>query len=239
MSPLVEAAAPGPGVARPAGGGSAFLRALARGLRHLAPKDGSLEAYRRWCDYEGIADPDNEWHEEMCILAGWPVAQTALAPPVGQPVPVLGIDADEALDEGAAAHDHEPDDLLEIEVDHHPAAVIHTKRTVAATAAAEQFIEWVRLADRCGTYSDKELTELTAEFFAAEGLAPIADNVFRPALLALGDDAVSKSRSDRYERLGGRRARKRQFQWTIHDTDLDTISRSVPWTDLHQNRRAA
>lgn len=237
-SPPVEVCVPRAGVRPTGGGGSAFRRALSRGLRYLAPKDGSIEAYRAWCDYEGIHDPDNEWHDEICILAGWPVPSAPTALPMGQPVPQCAAEVGEAW--GAdAAPDAGEDGLSDIEVEHMPPAVVHAKRVLEPQEIAERFVEWVRLADRCGTYSDRELTDLTAEFVAAEGLAAVSDNVFRPALLTLGPAAVTKSRSDRTEYLGDRRSRRRQYQWTIH-ADPETSSHAIPWSELpERNRRAA
>jgi hypothetical protein len=221
---------------------------------HLAPADHTIDAYTTWLMGLGIfIDEINDEaqiesllcdHATICRLMGWPLPgdasparQRAQAADAGHrvPAPVEPVHSTPLSD---WAPDAQPDEPL-IEVDHvSVAGVLPARRSIEAADAAEQFLEWVRLADRCGTYSDRELTELCAEFFEAEQITPIYDSVFRPALLALGEANVSKSRADTSQRVeGGRRDRSRKVRWTIHDADPTTIS--VPWSDLPRRGTAS
>lgn len=231
------------------GVGSPFANAVAQGRRHLAPRSSSIEAYRRWCAYLDIADPDLEFYPEMCALNGWtpdelPVAETAVVAPAAI---LASAPAQAEIELDAPAEDPDItaviDGLLE-----DAAAAAKPRRSVTALAdsravlrpgqAAARFVEWVRLAGRCGTYTHQELAELTAEFFAAEDIAPIAEHRFRQALVGMRRD-VARDRSEVYTQLGSERVRSRTIRWTIHDADADTTETIVPWKDLPLAKRAA
>lgn len=106
--------------------------------------------------------------------------------------------------------------------------------TLRAMDAAERFVEWVRLANRCATYSSQDLTKLYAEHCEAEDLVVLADNILRPALLRV--EGVTKLKSD-----SGRKKRERQryFLWRIDPAPAATVVQ--PWTELPQSteRRVA
>lgn len=97
--------------------------------------------------------------------------------------------------------------------------------TLRAIEAAEQFVEWVRLAGRCATFSSEEFRELYLEHCVAEDLVPLADNILRPALLRV--EGVTKLCSDSGRK---RRKRARHFLWRIDHAPSATVA--VPWPEL-------
>lgn len=108
-----------------------------------------------------------------------------------------------------------------------PASV---RTSLRALDAAERFVEWVRLAGRCGEYSSGEFTKLYQEHCEAEDLIVLADNVLRPALLKLADTdhGIRKYQSDTGNRR--RSPRVRQFVWRIDPAPEETVE--VPWDEL-------
>ena len=213
---------------KPSGAGTPFSRFRER-LPGLAPRSGSMDDYRLWLAENDLGeDPDGYWYDDLCAIAGW-CRESAEAPPIAGIAPVAPIEAPVA----EIATEVEPDDdEPELDLVRTPVAM-PTRSKLEASVAAARFVEWVRLADRCGTYSSREFTDLCTEFFEAEDLVPLHDNVLRPALEAMRDD-VMKARSDQSLRHGNRRGRQRHFKWTILEAAAETV---LPWEELP--RRAA
>lgn len=197
--------------------GTAFERmsALYPGLR---PVNGNVPSFEAWLAGLGetVADTDEaaDLYITICELCGW-------GPAIQQPTAVEAVEV--------ALPPAPPPTITETRV----VPALPARTQITGSQAAERFVEWVRLAGRCGTYSNREFTELCAEFFEAEDILPIHDNMFRPCLEKLTDD-VTKSRSDASFRHKGKKARNRNFLWTVHE--LETVS--VPWEDL-PDRQAA
>lgn len=213
---------------RPVGVGASPYDRARRTL--LKPADGSWEAFEQWLDDLGETVDDLDWLSELylttCERNGWPLpgAAPTLAPAVAipeTPPPAL-VEAPRA----------QPVPIVVRQT-----ATVPAKAKLKPKQAAELFVQWVRDRDRCGTYSNSEMTELCKEFFEAEGLAPLNDNVLRPALLQLAGD-VLKSRSDNRLRHGTERERQRHYKWTILEAET-----AAPWKPLPlregSNRRAA
>lgn len=197
----------------------------------LKPVNAARESFEAWLGDLGEVVTDDDWRDELyrttCEINGWLPAEGGLTEAVADaPPPPTQTVAAEIID-------------LEPETDQAPPPVarvaapsIRSRIKIDAAVAAERFVEWVRLAGRCGTYSSREFSDLCAEFFDAEDLVPIADNFFRPALELRRDDII-KSRSD----TGNRRARQRFYRWTVLDAEIQETA--VPWSDLQPARRAA
>ncbi len=193
---------------------TAFERMSAR-FPGLRPEHGDVPSFESWLAGLGetVSDEDAaELYITICELCGWHL-------PAQQPTA------------GAAEVPVSPPPPIITETRAVPALPVRT--TLHGAQAAERFVEWVRLADRCGTYSNRELSELCAEFFEAEDILPISDNVFRPHLEKLRSD-VTKSRADNTFRHKGKKGRNRNYLWTVHE--LETVS--VPWEDLPERKAA-
>ena len=232
---LVELHAEPARVERPVGVGTPFERerAFAR-WPHLVPRSGTRAAYALWRDYHEHDDPDAYWYEELCRLAGRsPEAPPATAPaidltPTAEPAPPVASDADlPDLDQDDLALDDTPPVATFSRV------ALPTRQQLEVQEAAERFVAWVRECGRCGTYLDRDFSDLCAEFFEAEDLEPIADNVLRPVLRELTDD-VLKSRTDRG---AGKGKRKRHYRWTI--LEPETVETTEPWANLPMRERRA
>lgn len=203
---------------------------IARAFRlHLRPRDASVASFDQWLADLGEVVDDVDWRHELylstCEINGWAVPPLAMAP-----APALASDdADPSgLDQDEMALDDAPTVATLSRVS------MPTRQQLEAQEAAERFVAWVRECGRCGTYLDRDFSDLCAEFFEAEELEPIADNVLRPVLLELTDD-VLKSRTDRGT---GKGKRKRHYRWTI--LEPETVETVAPWDELPMlNRRAA
>ncbi len=169
---------------------------------------------------------------------GSPLA-TPVPTVVAMALPTVGTpenrgDLDDAQDELDDAQDELDDDPVPPMAACISPSALPTLAILEPAGAAERFIEWVRLADRCGTYSHREMSELSEEFFAAEDLEPIADNLFRPALEAMSS-AVIKSCPTIHL---GRGRRQRCRKWTI--LEAETMEETaLPWEELSAPQRRA
>lgn len=215
-----KTSAPAPGIA----GGTPFSRLLAR-MPRLAPATSSRDDYHRWLDEQGLgADPDGLWYDDLAELMARnpvPAAEAPRADDLGEPnLGALASDIDSTRTEPSTTAPRAA------------GVALLARPRIETTAAASRFVEWVRLASRCGTYQSREFTELCEEFFAAEDLQPIADNVFRPALEALPDDII-KSRSN-YQGRG--RPRQRHYKWTVLEA-AETTETVPPWDELPEPQR--
>lgn len=209
---------------------------IAKAFRlHLRPRDSSPRSFDQWLAELGEVVDDADWRHELylttCEINGWPLPVEADDPApavlVAEPAPTI---ADDGMD-------IEQDDLA---LDDAPTVAtlsrvsMPTRQQLEVQEAAERFVAWVRECGRCGTYLDRDFSDLCAEFFEAEELEPIADNVLRPVLLELTDD-VLKSRTDRGT---GKGKRKRHYRWTI--LEPETAETVTPWDELPMlGRRAA
>ena len=150
---------------------------------------------------------------------------------VPSPAAVTGPDLaviDEAIE---SLSDFEQDDPppAPSEVEEQRYIVVPPPSSVRATPkakdAAERFVEWVQLTNRCGTYSSEQFRELYLAHCAAEDLIPLADNILRPALWVSA--GVTKLKLDSGRK---RRSRERHFLWRIDNAPSTTVA--VPWPEL-------
>ena len=115
--------------------------------------------------------------------------------------------------------------------------LLPTRQELEVHEAADRLVAWVRECGRCGTYTDRDFSDLCAEFFEAEEIEPIADNILRPVLVGMTDD-VLKSRTDNVHGKG-KRKRTRNWRWTILEAE-GAAETMTPWDELPMlNRRAA
>lgn len=214
-------------------GSTPMQRALAR-WPHLAPRDGSVDAYLDWIatfpegDIEAVFDLD-AGHAVMCRLAGFepvaePTAETvaeAMSPPDNPVSP-----PDMATPEGDAT-EMSPLGDIEVEADE----VMTGPVTLKAPEAAERFVEWVRLAGKANVaFTSNEFTAIYRQHCEAEELTALPDNVIRSALAALEDD-VRRTRDDKY--MGKRR--RRGVRWTILPAPEAEL---IPWPELARREAA-
>ena len=227
--------------ARPAGVGTTpFARFRAR-LSRLAPASTSIDDYHTWLQSNALgSDPDGYWYDDMvALLERHPLPEPELEPTSAaepEPVPTLAQAvaprAEPRLDL-VLVDDEDDDPVPPVAACVSSSLPLPSLTRLEPDVAAERFVEWVRLADRCGTYTNREFTELTEEFYAAEDLEPLTDNVLRPALEALSG-AVIKSRSNHQQ---GRGRRQRHWKWTI--LEAETMETPPPWEELREPQRRA
>lgn len=155
------------------------------------------------------------------------VASPPKPPPVALVEPDL-VAIDEAIE---SLSEPEPDDAspLPSEAEAQRYLVVPPPSSVRVTpkakAAAERFVEWVQLTNRCATYSSEQFRELYLAHCAAEDLIPLADNILRPALWI--SKGVTKLKLDSGRK---RRSRERHFLWRIDNAPSATVG--VPWPEL-------
>jgi hypothetical protein len=161
---------------------------------------------------EGVVEATPEVPAAPTVVAPVPMAATAIEPePELEAEPDIPVELPSALLPNARCFEIAPPPTSRV--------------TLRAIEAAEQFVEWVRLADRCATFSSEEFRELYLEHCAAEDLVPLADNILRPALLRV--EGVTKLCSDSGRK---RRKRARHFLWRIDHAPSATVA--VPWPEL-------
>lgn len=101
------------------------------------------------------------------------------------------------------------------------------RATLRAVEAAERFVEWVRLSNKCGTYTSAEFSELYRAHCDAEDLIVLTDNILRPALRRI--PGVTQLKSDTGRK---RQDRVRRSLWRIDADPAATVD--VPWDELPQ-----
>ena len=214
---------------------SAAISARISRSEKLMPKDDTLESFVAWLSKHGgqIDDPDELLAQYFWMCAAREQAANTQPEPLitamipAEPSPAVAAKA-------ISAKPAKPKKAFRaVPVDKTPTAreiaPSSARTTLAASAAAERFVEWIRLSRREGTYSSNDLTALYREHCKAEDLIVLHENVLRPAMLKIA--GVIKHQLD----TGGKH-RHRPFRWTI--SKIATVSSDIPWTDL-PNRRVA
>jgi hypothetical protein len=210
---------------------SAAISARIARCEKLKPEDDKLESFIAWVAKHGgpLDDPDEllAQYAWMCRAAGWDKAPEPDPLPIPEPAPVAQTPPPPAKrGKKQKAPKATPADKAPTAREIAPSPA---KTTLAASVAAERFVEWVRLSRREGTYSSNELTDLYREHCKAEDLIVLHENVLRPAMLKL--DGVIKHQLD----TGGKH-RHRPFRWTI--AKAATVVDDIPWQELPIRRVA-
>ena len=204
---------------------SAAISARIARCEKLKPEDDKLESFVAWVAKHGgpLHDPDEllAQYAWMCRAAGWDRAPEPEPLPIPEPAPVAKSSP------APAKRIKTSKPPIEREIKAAPA-----RTTLAATEAAERFVEWVQLTGKTGSFSSNELTALYREHCDSEDLIVLAENVIRPALIKL--PGVTKHQLDTGAKRG--KQRHRPFRWTI--AKAATVVDDIPWPELKARKAA-
>ncbi len=210
------------GDVQPAGAGNAFSRAVARNAT-LAPTDSSQDSLDEWMAKTGATPEDLDDIRELC---GWLIPVPEIQP--------TALEIPEFGNPGMLDPEEFPENAPDVVTYQSAAPTLQSRRKIKSAEAAILLVNWCRSKGRCGTYSDREFSELCEEFYEAEGITPIYANQIRPHLMKMVD-AITKSRIDSGD--GKKNKRERLFRWTVHESE--TESDSIPWTELPERQLQA
>ena len=211
---------PAPSVAVPVARDAGVARRMFERFPHLTPANQSAEAFEEWCARHGYEfdtlEDMAECYLTLCEINGWPLpsleqsAEERPSQPEPPPIaPAIIATVDDVEDE--------------------PVAEPAPRRLLSFDEAAAEFVAWIRIENRCDTYSSEQLTTLYEQHCAAADLVPVSQGHLRAALEKL--DGVKRWQAKK--RKSGQR--HRPVRWTIRP--LDASSDEIPF-DLPMRRAA-